>query len=120
MPTTFLVDGDNLIGWSGGPSRTEARLHAFHDVLRVCQRLGSRAIVFFDPARWTAPDCPEVSVQIAPSGQKADDLIRAILDRESDRSQLTVVSSDKPLYSYARTLGASVLRIHEWRTLTRG
>jgi hypothetical protein len=31
-----------------------------------------------------------------------------------------VVTSDKPLYSYARTRGAQVLRAHEWNALARG
>jgi len=30
-----------------------------------------------------------------------------------------VVTSDKALYSYAKTAGASVLRAHEWNTLER-
>ena len=35
-------------------------------------------------------------------------------------ADLLLVSSDKALYSYARTRGAAVLRAHEWNALARG
>ena len=34
-------------------------------------------------------------------------------------SELIVVTSDKALFSYVKTLGATVLRAHEWNTLER-
>ena len=33
--------------------------------------------------------------------------------------QLNCVTSDKALYSYVKTLGASILRAHEWNALER-
>jgi hypothetical protein len=46
-------------------------------------------------------------------------LIREIVDAAARPAELVVVSSDKPVYSYARTRGARVLRAHEWNALGR-
>jgi hypothetical protein len=47
-------------------------------------------------------------------------VIREIVDGAKRPGELVVVTSDKPLYSYARTRGAQVLRAHEWNALARG
>ena len=41
------------------------------------------------------------------------------MDAAEHPGELVVVTSDKPLYSYARTRGAQVLRAHEWNALAR-
>jgi hypothetical protein len=46
-------------------------------------------------------------------------LIREIVDGAARPAELVVVSSDKPVYSYARTRGARVLRAHEWNAVAR-
>jgi hypothetical protein len=86
----------------------------------VCERISATAIVVFDRAAHAPFDAPHVSVRAARAGETADDVVRAIVDASEDPSRLTVVSSDKPLYSYARTRGAAVLRCHEWKKLARG
>jgi hypothetical protein len=86
----------------------------------VCRATGASAIVFFDRApRRALPEQERVSVRVAGPGECADDLIRAFLDGERAAADATVVSSDKPLYSYGRTRGAAVLRAHEWSALER-
>ena len=55
---------------------------------------------------------------IAP-GSDADTVIRELIDRAPHPADLIVVTSDKALYSYARTMGAAVLRAHEWNALER-
>jgi hypothetical protein len=49
----------------------------------------------------------------------ADSVIRELVERAPRPAEIIVVSSDKALYSYCKTLGASVLRAHEWNALER-
>jgi hypothetical protein len=69
-------------------------------------------------------DVPEqrlggVEVRVPSPGRDADSVIRELVERAARPAELTVVTSDKPLYSYCRTLGAGVLRAHEWNALER-
>jgi hypothetical protein len=41
------------------------------------------------------------------------------VERAKRPSEIIVVTSDKALYSYCKTLGAAVLRAHEWNALER-
>jgi predicted RNA-binding protein with PIN domain len=61
-----------------------------------------------------------VSLLYPEPGGDADTVIRGLIDRAERASEWTVVTSDKPLYSYVRTRGAAVLRAHEWNALERG
>jgi hypothetical protein len=58
-----------------------------------------------------------VSLRFPAPGEDADTVIRALVERSVRPAELTVVSSDKALYSYAKTHGAAVLRAHEWNRL---
>jgi hypothetical protein len=60
-----------------------------------------------------------VSLRVPPPGQDADTVIRELVDRHPRPAELIVVTSDKALYSYAKTSGASVLRAHEWNIRER-
>ena len=46
-------------------------------------------------------------------------MIRELVERAPRPAEIIVVTSDKALYSYVKTLGASVLRAHEWNALER-
>ena len=114
----YIIDGDNLIGWRGGPrGGDDRRAEIVREVADVCRRLHATATIVFDRAADVLPEMPAVAVRIAAAGESADDVIRVIVDGAADRSGLIVVTSDKPLYSYARTRGARILRCHEWRRL---
>jgi predicted RNA-binding protein with PIN domain len=118
---TYLVDGDNLIGSWGGPrSGDDRRAEVVVRVAAVCARLQVSACIVFDraPGRG-APAPPLVSVRVAGRNESADDVIRGMIDGAPAPGDLVVVTSDKPLYSYARTRGAQVLRAHEFRALER-
>jgi predicted RNA-binding protein with PIN domain len=122
VTTLYLIDGDNLIGSWGGPrTGRDLRAEVVQRVAFRCETEGATAIVFFDhPPREPLPPLERVTVRVAAAGESADDLIRAHLDGEGrDTSGLTVVSSDKPVYSYARTRGAAILRAHEWNARER-
>ena len=60
-----------------------------------------------------------MTIRFPGPGRDADSLIREIVDAAARPAELIVVSSDKPVYSYARTRGAPVLRAHEWNALGR-
>jgi predicted RNA-binding protein with PIN domain len=67
-----------------------------------------------------AQDLGPVAVRVPPPGGDADTVIREVLDAAATPRDFVVVTSDKALYSYARTRGARVLRAHEWNALERG
>jgi predicted RNA-binding protein with PIN domain len=120
----YLIDGNNLLGSWGGPAvRGDGRGEVLRRVAEFCRSRGARATVVFDGA----PFRPElggqqlggVAVRFPPTGADADSVIREMIDRAQRPGDLTVVSSDKAVYSYARTRGAAALRAHEWTALAR-
>jgi predicted RNA-binding protein with PIN domain len=60
-----------------------------------------------------------VTIRVPDEGHDADDVIRDIVEHAPRAADLIVVTSDKALYSYVKTLGASILRAHEWNALER-
>ncbi len=60
-----------------------------------------------------------LSIRVPEPGEDADTVIRRMVERAERPADLVVVTSDKALYSYVKTLGASVLRAHEWNALER-
>ena len=64
-------------------------------------------------------DLGPVSLRVPPEGQDADTVIREWVKRAARPAEIIVVTSDKAVYSYCKTLGASVLRAHEWNALER-
>lgn len=120
----YLIDGNNLLGSWGGPAVPgDGRQEVVRRVAAFCRAQGARAILVFDGA----PFRPElesqqlgaVTIRFPAPGRDADSLIREIVDAAARPAELVVVSSDKPVYSYARTRGARVLRAHEWNALGR-
>lgn len=120
----YLIDGNNLLGSWGGPSRgDDRRADVVRRVAAFCRGRGARATVVFDghPLRddMAAQDLGPLSIRVPPPGTDADTVIRELVDRAPRPADLIVVTSDKALYSYAKTMGASVLRAHEWNALER-
>ena len=66
-----------------------------------------------------AQELGPLTLRVPPPGQDADTVIRELVERAARPAELVVVTSDKALYSYVKTLGASVLRAHEWNALER-
>lgn len=120
----YLIDGNNLLGSWGGPTTGDDRRD---DVVRrvaaFCRGRGARATLIFDghPLRadMAVQELGPVSIRVPPPGSDADTVIRELIDRAPRPGDLIVVTSDKALYSYARTMGAAVLRAHEWNALER-
>jgi predicted RNA-binding protein with PIN domain len=120
----YLIDGNNLLGSWGGPrGGPDRRPEVVRRVAAFCRQRGSRALIVFDgrPLREDRPeqDLGAVSVRVPAEGEDADTVIRRTIDSAARPAEWTVVTSDKPLYSYARTRGAAVLRAHEWNALAR-
>jgi predicted RNA-binding protein with PIN domain len=124
MEMPYLIDGNNLLGSWGGPSRGDDRRD---DVVRrvaaFCRARNVKAILVFDghPLRagMASQDLGPVSIRVPPQGEDADSLIRELLERASRAADFIVVTSDKALGAAARELGASILRAHEWNALDR-
>ena len=120
----YLIDGNNLLGSWGGPAVPgDGRLEVVRRVSAFCRAKGARATIVFDGA----PFRPElvdqqlgaVTVRFPAQGLDADSLIRTILDAVDRPGDWIVVTSDKPVYSYARTRGARALSAREWNELGR-
>jgi predicted RNA-binding protein with PIN domain len=120
----YIVDGNNLLGSWGGPrGPDDRRAEVVRRVASFCRARNVRATLVFDghPLR------PEMAVQdlgllrlrVPEPGRDADSLIRDLVEHSPRPSEWIVVTSDKALYSYVKTLGASVLRAHEWNALER-
>jgi predicted RNA-binding protein with PIN domain len=120
----YLIDGNNLLGSWGGPSRDDDRRgDVVRRVAAFCRARNVKATVVFDghPLRhdMAAQDLGLVSLRVPPQGQDADTVIRELVERAPRPAELIVVTSDKALYSYVKTLGAAVLRAHEWNLQER-
>jgi len=121
----YLIDGNNLLGSWGGPAVPgDGRVEVLRRVAAFCRAKGARAVLVFDGAPFRpdldAQQLGAVSLRFPEAGRDADSLIREIVDKAARAGELVVVTSDRPLYSYARTRGAQVLRAHEWNALARG
>ena len=88
-----------------------------------CRARNVRATVVFDghPLRpeMAAQDLGPLTLRVPPPGEDADSVIRELVERSARPAELVVVTSDKALFSYVKTLGATVLRAHEWNALER-
>ena len=120
----YLVDGNNLLGSWGGPSREgDRRIEVVRRIAAFCRAQGGRAVLVFDGAPFrdehASQELGAVSLRFPRPGSDADSVIKTIIDGASRPQEWIVVTSDKPLYSYVRTRGARVLRAHEWNALER-
>jgi predicted RNA-binding protein with PIN domain len=121
----YLIDGNNLLGSWGGPALPgDGRAEVLRRVAAFCRAKGARAVLVFDGAPFRpdlgGQELGAVSLRFPAEGRDADSLIRDLVDAAKHPGELVVVTSDKALYSYARTHGARVLRAHEWNALARG
>lgn len=118
----YLIDGNNLLGSWGGPrGRDDRRGEVVRRVAAFCRAKRVQATVVFDghPLRpeMAAQQLGPVTLRVPPPGEDADSVIREIVERSPRPGELIVVTSDKALYSYVKTLGARVLRAHEWNRI---
>ncbi len=119
----YLIDGNNLLGSWGGPRGDDGRAEVVRRVASFCRAKGARATIVFDGHAlrhdMATQTLGPVTIRVPDEGKDADDVIRDIVEHAARASDLIVVTSDKALYSYVKTLGASILRAHEWNALER-
>ena len=120
----YLIDGNNLLGSWGGPAvKGDGRVEVVRRVAAFCRAKGARATIVFDGAPFRpelgSQELGAVSVRFPREGRDADSLIREIVDAAARPGELVVVTSDKPVYSYARTRGARAMSAREWNALGR-
>ncbi len=119
----YLIDGNNLLGSWGGPRGDDGRAEVVRRVASFCRARGARATIVFDGHAlrhdMATQTLGPVTIRVPDEGHDADDVIRDIVRHASRAADFIVVTSDKALYSYVKTLGASILRALEWNALER-
>jgi len=120
----YVIDGNNLLGsWGGPQGQDDRRAEVVRRVAAFCRAKGAKATLVFDghPLRpdMEAQDLGPLRLRVPPQGTDADTLIREIVDTSDRPGEIVVVTSDKALYSYVKTAGATVLRAHEWNAMER-
>lgn len=121
----YLIDGNNLLGSWGGPAVSgDGRLEVVRRVAAFCRARGARATIVFDGAPFRpdlgAQELGKVSLRFPPPGRDADGVIRELVEKAARPVELTLVSSDKALYSFARARGAHSWTTRDWNAQARG
>jgi predicted RNA-binding protein with PIN domain len=104
----WIIDGHNLIGQMPGlrldDPDDEAKLIDY--LRRYCTRTGHRLTVVFDAGLgYRSAETKKqggLTIQFAPSGRTADDLIKQRLTRVKNPQEVMVVSSDQAVQQAAR------------------
>ncbi len=111
----YLIDGNNLLGRiaphelkeRGAREGLVGRLLAFQKVTRA------RIFLVFDgnpePDPTSAALNPKFTVLFPGEGQSADDVIREVIGRLTDRRRFFVVSSDRDIREFAKASGVTPL-----------
>ena len=117
-----LIDGHNLIGRlpdisladPDDEARLVSRLQAY------AGRTGKQVTVIFDRGmpggRSRALSRGRVEVVFAPTGRRADRVLKERIRRARDPGELTVVTSDREVIATARDRGARVVRAETFVT----
>lgn len=122
----YLIDGNNLIGAAPTLSlRDPGSRKALIIRLRRFQKVRhTRIILVFDGP--PDPDPPidrlktmRFSIHHPRPGESADDVIRRLIDRQTDRRRFFVVSSDREIRDYARKNKTRVIGSAEFEKLLR-
>jgi predicted RNA-binding protein with PIN domain len=112
----WLIDGHNLIGQLPdlqlSDPNDEAKL--LEHLIRFRARTGDKITVIFDPGGGYQPGRKlkqgGVTVQFAPSGKTADQLIVKRLRRTKNQQSVRVVSSDRAVQTAARLAGVQAVK----------
>ncbi len=117
----YLIDGNNLIGHIPDMDLGD-RSSRFHLIARLVQFQkirNTRVIVVFDGPPDELLDnpgtsSPPVSVFFPEAGRRADTVIEAIIQQQTDLRRFYVVSSDREIRDFTRRLGAKSLDCAEF------
>jgi predicted RNA-binding protein with PIN domain len=115
----YLIDGNNLMGHIFPHSFREkqSKYNLIYDLLIFQRRKRTRVSVVFDGAAEPGLEKfqkKEFSIIYPPLDQKADEIIKEIISRETDLRRFFVVSSDREIKSFAKSKGAKALSSKEF------
>lgn len=82
--------------------------------------MNNQITVVFDgnPDFWGAAPEGEIKV-IFSEGGSADDKIKKMVEEDADTKNCVVVTDDKDIFIYARSLGARVMRVEAFRSKSK-
>jgi len=119
----YLIDGNNLIGRTRGidlraPNARQQLLRRLAHFRNLPGKRPPRITVVFDGA--PEPHFPHgssfqgVRLLYPKPNSDADAVIREIVESQRNKRALTVVTSDRSLYNYARACGVRVITCEEF------
>jgi predicted RNA-binding protein with PIN domain len=119
--TRWIVDGMNVIG-SRPTGWWRDRPGAMRDLVERLRELGEPVTVIFDGRPFELEDAGEVEVRFATRRGRnaADDDIAAIVQRDAQPGELSVVTSDGDLAARVHAAGAAVVGAGEFRRRLAG
>ena len=117
----YLIDGNNFLGYSSPLNRNapENRQNLIFKLLKFQQIKNTRIILVFDGS----PDLDLIekpvkykrfSILYPHLGENADERIKEIILKQTDRRRFYIVSSDRELRSYAKSKGIKALKCEEF------
>lgn len=117
----YIIDGSNYLGavFPDMLRDPEGRMSLARRLLAFAHHTRRRVHLVFDGrgsdelAALTRGD-GQLRLHIPPDGESADDVIIELVDRQTDRRNLVLVSNDRALRDYARESGASSLLCREF------
>lgn len=122
MPTTFYIDGYNVIYRSkdlrpmAERDFGQAREALIERVAAICTAMGRRAVLVFDGRSRHLPErahhdtgAAGLEVLYAPANTTADAVIERFIYQATNKLDLVVVSGDRGLRDLCRNMGALVI-----------
>ncbi len=112
---TYIVDGYNLLFSSSFKEwikKTDLHSARSHLIAFVRSYLPAKVIIVFDGRE----DFPQIEIEgvVFTRGESADEYIKRFVRNHPNPSQVTVVSNDRSIQGFARSMGARVMGINEF------
>jgi len=123
LSQNYLVDGYNVIHLIPDLKRLVSYdlERARHGLLQrmasfMAGRKGSMTVVFDGdgPNMHQSASYHKIKVRFSSAPEKADPLIKRMIDKQEGKKSLTVISSDQAIFRYARLSGVSALTSHDF------
>lgn len=116
----YVIDGNNVIGCSpdislGEPGARDKLLQIIHSY-QVSRSVNMTVVFDGEPERGAFHQSisPKLTVIYPHLGQTADEVIKTILERYANLREVTLVTSDRELKTFARGKGAHLLNSIEF------
>ncbi len=112
---TYIVDGYNLLFSSTFKEwirKTDFHSARSHLIAFVRSYLPARVIIVFDGRE----EFPQIEIEgvVFTRGESADEYIKRFVRNHPNPSQVTVVSNDRSIQGFARSMGARVMGVSEF------